>query len=97
MKLIKEFNIFSHTVKITYLDDMEKYGCVGLYRGSECKIFVEKSSKKCPKKTSQVELCLCHEIMHCWFESIGRDDLSEDEALVEAMGQCLLQYENTKR
>lgn len=38
-----------------------------------------------------------HELSHAMFEAVGRPDLSEDEALVDALGAALHQYHKTKK
>lgn len=38
-----------------------------------------------------------HELMHAMFKAAGREDLSDDEALVDVMGGLLWQFMRTAR
>lgn len=48
------------------------------------------------KQREAFEHTYFHELTHGLFEAVGRQDLSEDEALVDAIGGALHQYEKTK-
>ena len=49
------------------------------------------------KRRDAFEHTYFHELTHGLFEAVGRQDLSEDEALVDAIGGALHQYEKTKK
>lgn len=38
----------------------------------------------------------CHELVHAILMTLGRDKLNDDEGLVDAIGNLLLQYEQTR-
>lgn len=44
-----------------------------------------------------MEQTLYHELMHCIFTEIGRDDLSTNEVLTQSIALLLHQFEQTKK
>jgi len=50
--------------------------------------------KEIPKDS--MEQTLYHELMHCIFTEIGRDDLSMDEILVQSVALLVHQFEQKK-
>lgn len=44
---------------------------------------------------SQVQVSFYHELAHTIFHNIGRNDLAEDETLVQMVGQALASFINT--
>jgi len=50
-----------------------------------------------PVPESTQEQTLLHEVLHCIFEVLGRDDLSQDETLVQSVSLLLHQYRETAK
>lgn len=89
---IKSFQVYNHTVKISYVKKIR-----GKLLGN-CDVNTMKLSvatEGIPE--SAIEQCRWHEQVHLMFKLLGRDELYEDEALVDGMAGMLAQYEQTKK
>lgn len=63
----------------------------GLHNPADSTIYLDPTLK--PQK---LHATFYHEWMHAAFEAAGRDDLSENEGLVDTMGHLLYQFIKTK-
>ena len=89
----RKFKLLSHTIRVKenpapINDDV--YG-VALYPKNEIHLFTGELSDSVAQHT------FCHELVHFLFHYAGREDLAEDESLVDLIGGLLAQYEATKR
>lgn len=57
---------------------------MGLINYGEAKIYINEDMANCMK-----EATICHEILHGMLVHIGREDLSEDEQFVTALGNAI--------
>jgi hypothetical protein len=89
---IKSFQVYNHTVKISYVKKI-KGNLLGNCDVNCLKLKI--ATKEIPE--SGIEHCRWHEQVHLMFKLLGRDELYEDEALVDGMAGMLAQYEQTKR
>jgi hypothetical protein len=64
----------------------DKHGCYGEYSWDTATIALDTRLER-----TLLEQVFMHELCHACFEACGRDDLSENEALVDAMGSLLHQ------
>ncbi len=89
--MIESFVIMGHTVKV-------RYGRVpkeawAWWRPDEKEIVVSPRIKKMPE--SHLHHTLCHEVTHAVLDTIGREDLSQDEAFVDLLSNALYQVLTT--
>ena len=89
MMLPKEFNLYNHTIKVRCNPSplpIDRHGDADystLYTHDAC--------------AEVVAHTFYHELTHFLLHYAGRDDLSEDETLVDTIGGLLAQYDQTKR
>lgn len=71
---------------LSYSDNMERDEgvCLGETIHSECTITLKKDM---PSELERVTLI--HEMLHAMFVLIGRNDLSDDEQLVQSLALCI--------
>ena len=87
------FELLSHTIEVGYspaLDYAGEYGS-SIYHTNKICLGQE------PVPDSVLHHTFCHELVHFLLHYAGRDDLAEDEVLVDNLGGLLAQYEATKR
>lgn len=72
------------------ITDMDKYG-VAEYPINEIRLYTVGLPNSVEHHT------FCHELVHFLLHYAGRDDLADDETLVDTLGGLLAQYEATKR
>jgi len=92
---VKSFKLYNHTIKISYIKRLK--GLLGDCCTNTMKITVSTHDKGSALPTSAIEHNRWHEQVHLMFKLIGRDDLYEDEALVDGMAGMLAQYEGSKK
>ena len=82
---MKKVNIFGMPYTVKECEDHFDGDChCGLIIYSECLIKINKNMHEEMKKAT-----LCHEIMHGILLNIGREDLSNDENFVTAIGNAV--------
>ena len=82
---MKKVNICGIPYTVKECEDHFDSDChCGLIIYSECLIKINKNMHEEMKKAT-----LCHEIMHGILLNIGREDLSEDENFVTALGNAV--------
>ena len=89
--MIDSFEIMGHKIKV-------KYGRVpkeawAWWRPDQKEIVVSPRIKKMP--VSHLHHTLCHEITHALLDTIGREDLSQDEAFVDLLSNAMYQVVTT--
>ena len=88
-----EFTLYQHRVRVKRnpaLTDVDKYG-VAEYPINEIRLYTVGLPNSVEHHT------FCHELVHFLLHYAGRDDLADDEVLVDTLGGLLAQYEATKR
>ena len=88
------FELLNHTVEVGYSSSLDYAGEYGSAHYAQNKICLGTDDKVSP---TVVHHTFCHELVHFLFHYAGRDDLAEDEVLVDTIGGLLAQYEATKR
>lgn len=89
----KSFNIFGQTIKVLYKRALHKsHNAVGYWFPNKNKIDLQQSTKEYQVNKENIEQTFFHEFTHCVFDKIGRNDLSQDETLVDTFGQVLHQF-----
>lgn len=91
----KSFKIFAHTIKIKKvkkLKDENNEDLLGEADLANNRIKLLDNDKITPVQESQKEQVFFHEFAHIMFDSIGRHDLSQDETLVDLVGNAIHQY-----
>ena len=87
------FKLLNHTIRVKENPahpDTDKYG-VAEYPKNEIRLYTQEEGDSIAHHT------FCHELVHFLFYYAGRQDLAEDEVLVDVLGGLLAQYEATKR
>ena len=89
-----EFELYNHTIRVkenpAHDTDSDVYG-VADYRANEIRLYTDRVTETIIAHT------FYHELVHFLLHYAGRDDLSNDETLVDTLGGLLAQYEATKR
>lgn len=89
-----EFQLLNHTIKVGTSPALDYAGEHGSAIYAENTICLGTNTKVDP---SVMHHTFCHELIHFLFHYAGREDLADDEALVDILGGLLAQYESTKR
>ena len=89
--MIESFVIMGHTIGV-------KYGRVpraawAYWRPDHKEIVLSPRIKKMPQ--SHIMHTLCHEVTHAMLDTIGREDLSQDEAFVDLLSNAIFQVLTT--
>lgn len=88
-----EFQLLNHHIEVgtsPALEYADEYGTAMYHKNIICL-----SAEELPDSVRHH--AFCHELVHFLFHYAGRDDLAEDETLVDTLGGLLAQYEATKR
>lgn len=81
-----------HTIKIVDKLDSSIYATINY---PSCIITLAKTLSGETINQSQIQVSFYHELAHSIFHNIGRNDLAEDETLVQMVGQALASFINT--
>lgn len=92
-KFPKSFELGGQTINIHLKDSMTKLDAHGLTRYDDCEIWFD----KCIKPNDLKAITFYHELMHFIFHTLGKDDLKNDEGLVDSVGNLLWQAHKTAR
>lgn len=100
MKIPKEFELFGHTIRVEFVDNLiEKSSGQGASYFREMRIelhnFKQKAYDKRPIEVNQVSFF--HELVHFILFFMKRDDLCEDEKLVNTFAHLLHQALKTAK
>jgi hypothetical protein len=96
----KSFKIFGHTVKVKRVKSLkDEDGKVTLGESDIYKneIRLLDNDTKFELTQSQKEQTFYHELVHMILDSVGREDLSEDESLVDLISGALHQFIKTSK
>jgi hypothetical protein len=101
MKQVKSFKILSHTIKVSYLKRVfcpEKGELMGDCDPDTLRLKVRNMGVDGDAvPPSAIEHNRWHEQVHLMFKFAGRDELYEDEILVDTIAGYLAQYESSKK
>ena len=89
----KSFQLLNHTIIVKdypIAPDADVYG-IADYKDNEIRLYTDGVNP------SVIDHTFHHELVHFLFHYAGRDDLAEDETLVDTIGGLLAQYEQTKQ
>ena len=89
---VKSFRLYNHIIRISYVNKI-RGKLLGDCDVNTMKIQVATSNLP----DSAIEHNRWHEQVHLMFKLIGKDDLYDDEALVDSMAGMLAQYEASKK
>ena len=88
------FKLLGRTVTVKIIPDLaHEYEETGYWRDSKNLIGLQKPDDKHAKDV--MEAAFWHEAVHAMFDSLGYDELSKDEKLVEQLAQCIYQIITT--
>lgn len=88
----KTFKLIGMDYIVGELPEDQREDLHGLHLPSDSTISLDPQLP--PQKLRAV---FCHEWIHAALEAVGREDLSEDETLVDSLGSVLYQFLKTKR
>lgn len=92
-KIPKEFQLAGYTYKVLIKPDIQTVGAHGMTRYDPGEIWLD--SKLEPEDLKAVTFY--HELFHAMFNTIGREDLKNDEAIVDLLGNLMWQYHKTAK
>lgn len=87
------FRILGQQIKVLYKRTLYKtHNAVGLWIPNKNAIHLQQSVKGYEISKDNIEQIFMHELTHLILDKIGRNDLSQDETLVESFGGILHQF-----
>ena len=93
----KYFDLLGHTIEVVIRDDLvDEANCYGRWWKHRHLIELQSTRRHDVTPSFQMQT-FWHEVTHAILDNIGSEDLSEDEKLVDLMGQCIHQVLRTKR
>ena len=87
-----QFEMAGITFNVIKKPDLVKLGLHGMARYDDNEIWVEEK----PLNEDHQGITFYHELFHILFNTVGREDLRNDEALVDLLGSLMWQFEKTK-
>jgi len=96
----KSFKIFAHTIKVKKVKKLKNEDGEVLLGEADLDnntIKLLDNDKDFPVEDSQKERVFYHEFAHIMFDSIGRGDLSDNETLVDLVGNSIYQLIKTAK
>lgn len=91
LNIPKKFSMGGQEITVRVMKNIEKEGAIGLYRPLHNDIQIQTQVDKEDIHPSQTELIFWHEFSHCLLSACRREDLSENEELVDLMAEFLYQ------
>lgn len=93
MRIPLSYESMGRTVRTKFRKKMShEDGFVGKAVHQENVIYLQPTSECSPIPRESLESYYCHEVMHGMFASIGRADLSRDEAFIDQVSGLLHQF-----
>lgn len=92
-KIPTSFELGGQTINISLKEGLSKSDAHGLSHYDSCEIWFDKDLKPNDLKA----ITFYHELMHFVFHTLGRDDLKDNEGLVDSVGNLLWQAHKTMR
>lgn len=93
---VKSFCLYNHKVKVSYVKAI-RGRLLGNCDVNLMKLSVATTENKQAIPDSSIEHTRWHEQVHLMFKMLGRDELYQDEALVDGLAGMLAQYEGSKK
>jgi hypothetical protein len=88
--MIKTFQLAGKKYKVKYV--AHDTADLGQAKSPLCLIQIQKVYDGRPIPEISQEQTLIHEVVHCIFEELGRNDLSSDEPLVQSLSILIHQF-----
>lgn len=95
LKIPKSFMVFGLTIPTVWRGDMGTNVGEWTSHPPVIKLSTTLLDKHMPP--ARVHQTYCHEVVHSWLSSLGRKEMSENEELVEQLGNCLHQFITTRK
>ena len=91
MRIPSKFKMIGRSVDVLFSDELlAEQGNLGLCQYAKSTITLcEKGGKRVPRE--MMEVVFLHEWLHMALETLGRDDLSVDEKLVDQLSELMYQ------
>jgi len=87
-KIPQTFDLAGNTFQVSLREGMSKGGAHGQTHYDLAEIWID--SKLKPEDLKAITFY--HELFHAIFNTLGRDDLKNDEGLVDSMGNLMWQF-----
>lgn len=92
----KQFDLFGQRITVeTQKNFAREQGCLGKWHPYQLKIVLQEPDEE--HAQSVILQTFWHEAIHACLDLLGHTDLSENEVLVEQLGQAIFQVLKTKR
>lgn len=91
-KVPKQFELAGFQYKVLFKPDLQKTGAHGATYYDSGEVWLD--ANLVPEDLKGITFY--HELFHAIFHTVGRDDLRNDEALVDLMGNLMWQFEKSK-
>lgn len=92
----KQFDLFGQRITVEVRSDFEKeHGCYGKWHPAQNKIILQAADDN--HAADVVLQTFWHEAVHAALDVLGYGDWSENETVVEQLGQVIYQILKTKR
>lgn len=92
-KIPKQFDLAGATFKVLIKEGISKAGAHGLTHYDAAEVWIDKDLKPEDLKA----ITFYHELFHAMFNTLGKDDLKNDESLVDALGNLMWQFHKSAR
>lgn len=92
-KIPSSIELGGQTIKISLKDDLSRGGAHGMARYDDCEIWFDSKLKP----NDLMGITYYHELMHFIFSTLGREDMKNDEGLVDSVGNLLWQAHKTAK
>lgn len=95
MKIPYEFSLFGMTIRVEWDDTLvDREDCQGTAYYRENRITLQSFDGKNFKNRAkeQIEVTFLHELFHMIFNSMGRQELNEDEKFIKLLSSLFYQY-----
>lgn len=92
-KIPTQFDLAGQTFKVTLKEGFQKAGLNGQTHYDEGEVFIDSNLKPEDLKA----ITFYHELFHAMFNTLGKDDLKNDEGLVDSLGNLMWQFHKSAR
>lgn len=92
-RIPQQFDLAGATYKVMMKEGLTKSGAHGQTHYDTAEIWLDSNLKPEDLKA----ITFYHELFHAIFATLGKDDLKNDEGLVDAMGNLMWQFHKSAR
>lgn len=95
----QSFQLFGKTIEVTTKPDLWNAHSdrIGQWEPLDQRIVIQADTPQMQRHRESKEQTFYHELAHALLEGAGRNELSKDEGLVDALGSLLHQFEKSKQ